>query len=137
MSTSILVVEPSRTIRTLLDIHFQREGHQVIVFASYAEAQYALSLSQFKRYSPSIIFLALHVSHPESYRLLEDLKWRYARAFARIVVMVAQEERDHHRVRSLAQDECLILLLKPFRVQDALALVATPAAQPSNMVETR
>lgn len=137
MSTSILVVEPSRTIRTLLDIHFTREGHQVTVFASYAEARYALSLPQFKKYSPSVIFLALHVSHPESYRLLEDLKWRYAHTFTRIVVMVMQEERDHHRVRSLVQDEHMVLLLKPFRVQDALALVATPAALSSNMIETR
>jgi DNA-binding response OmpR family regulator len=137
MSTSILVVEPSRTIRTLLDIYFQRDGHQVTVFASYAEAQYALSLPQFKRFSPAAIFLALHVSHPESYRLLEDLRWRYAHTFTRIVVMVVQEERDHHKVRSLAQDEHLVLLLKPFRVQDMLALVAAPAALSSSMVETR
>lgn len=137
MSTSILVIEPSRTIRTLLDIYFTRDGHQVIMFASYAEAKYALSLPQFKTYSPTVIFLALHVSHTESYRLLEDLKWRYAHKFPCIVVMVVQEESEHHRVRSLAQNEQVVLLLKPFRIQDALALVATPAALSSNMIETR
>src|SRR5690348_15025270 len=130
MSKSVFVVEPSRTIRTLLDIYFQREGHQVTIMASYTEARYALSLSQFKTYSPEVVFLALHASHPESYRLLEDVRWRYARTFTRIVGMVVQDERNHHKVRSLAQDEGIVLLLKPFRVQDALALVATPAALP-------
>jgi DNA-binding response OmpR family regulator len=130
MSKSVFVVEPSRTIRTLLDIYLQREGHQVTILASYAEARYALSLPQFKTYSPEVIFLALHASHPESYRLLEDLRWRYARTFTRIVGMVVQEERNHHKVRSLAQDEHVVLLLKPFRVQDALVLAATPATLP-------
>ena len=137
MSKSVLVVEPSRTIRTLLDIYFQRAGHQVLVFASYAEAKYALTLPQFKTYSPEVIFIALHASHPESHRLLEDLRWRYARTFTRIVVMVIQEERDHHKVHQLAQDEHIVLLLKPFRVQDALALALAPASLPPNLCETR
>ena len=130
MSKSILVIEPSRTIRVLLDIHLKRDGHAVTVFETYAEAQYAFTLPPFKTYSPEVIFLALHALHPESYHLLEDLRRRYARTFTTIVGMVVQEERGHHKVRSLAQDEQLVLLFKPFRVQDALALVATPAALP-------
>ena len=127
MNRRVLVIEPSRTIRTLLEIYLQRNGHQAVIFASYAEAGYALTLPQFRAYSPEVVFIAIHASQPESHRLIEELKQRYAHTFTRIVVMVTQEGSDHQQVRRLAEDKQMILLLKPFRIQDALALVSTSA----------
>ena len=137
MSRRVLVVEPSRTIRTLLEIYLQRDGHQVMIFASYAEAGYALTLPSFRTYSPEVIFIAIHTSQSDSHRLIEELRRRYARTFTRIVVMVAQEESEHHQVRRLIQNEQIVLLLKPFRIQDALALVSTFASAPLGTLETR
>jgi DNA-binding response OmpR family regulator len=137
MSSSVLVVEPSRTIRTLLEIFLQRDEHQAVIFASYGEARYALTLPQFRTYSPEVVFVALHTSQLESRRLIEELRRRYDYTFTRIVAMIAQEESGHHQVRRLTQDEQIILLLKPFLVQDALALVSTPTYTLPNTLETR
>lgn len=127
MGKLVLVIEPSRTIRTLLEIYLQREGHQPLIFASYAEARYALTLPQFRAYSPEVVFIAMHVSQPESHRLIQELRLRYVHTFTRIVVMVTQEESNHHLMHHLAQDGQISLLFKPFRIQDALALVSTSA----------
>jgi len=137
MNRRVLVVEPARTIRTLLEIFLQRDGHQAMIFASYGEARYALTLPQFRTYSPEVVFVAVHTSQLESHRLIEELRRRYTHTFTRIVAMVAQEESEHHQMRRLAQDEQIILLLKPFRIQDALALVSAFTPVPPGTLETR
>jgi CheY-like chemotaxis protein len=126
MSRRVLVVEPSRTIRTLLEIYLQQSGHQVALFASYAEAGYALTLPQFRTNPPEVVFVAMNTSWPESSRFIEELRRRPHGALTKIVVMVTQEEHTHQRLQRLRQDGQVISLIKPFRVQDALALVSTP-----------
>ena len=137
MNRRILVVEPSRTIRKLLEIYLQCGGHQAVIFASYGEARYALTFPQFRAYPPELVFVAIHVSQLESHRFIEELRRRYAHTFTKIVVMVAQEESEHQQVRRLIQDEQIILLLKPFRIQDALALVSAPPFVFPGALETR
>ncbi len=137
MNRRVLVVEPSRTMRKLLEIYLQQSGHQVALFASYAEAGFALTLPQFRTNPPEVAFVSMNTSWPESYRFIEELRQRPRGAFTKIVVMVTQEEHTHPKLQRLLQDGQVIALIKPFRVQDALALASTPAYILPNTIETR
>lgn len=126
MSKRVLVIEPSSTIRTLLEIYLQQDGHMVAIFASNGEARDALAHPQFRLYPPDIIFVAINALQLESYRFIEELKQQFFDTSTRIIAMVAQEERKQQQLHYLLQEGKLIALLKPFRIQDARALVSTP-----------
>ena len=129
MSKSILVVEPSRTMRKLLEIYLQQDNHQVMLFPGYAEASLALSLPQ-TRPNPEVAFVAMNASWPDSYRFIDELQQRCRGTLMKIVVMVTREELSHPKLQLLLQDQRIVPLVKPFRVQDMLALTSAPAALP-------
>ena len=137
MGRRVLVVEPSRTIRKLLEVYLQQWGHQVALFSSYAEASLALSLPEFRTNLPEVAFVATNTSWSESYRFIEELRQRMHGSFTKIVVIVMQEELTHPKLQPLLQDQRIVPLVKPFRVQDMLALASTAASLPFNTVETR
>ncbi len=131
MGRRVLVVEPSRTMRKLLEIYLQQDTHQVMLFAGYAEARLALSLPQVRTNLPEIAFVATNASWPDSYQFIDELQQRCHGTLMRTIIMLTREELTHPKVQRLLQGQQQIVpLVRPFRVQDMLALAAAPVALP-------
>ena len=124
MGKHILVIEPSHTIRKILQVHFQLVGHSVRTFATYALANEALPF--FQHEPPHLAFVALHSSLPESCSLLKRTQTHYPNAA--LVALVLYEERTHSTIQTTLQQTRALALVKPFRIQDALALLTASHA---------
>ena len=118
MSKRILVVDQSRTIQTLLSTYFKNGGHQVITRSTPQEAFQVLAALPD---APDLIFLAVHVREKEAYQVIRHVKGWATYGNTGVVVMVSQEDRAHVE-RTLGQTT-VHYLLKPFHIQQALALV--------------
>ncbi len=57
MSKRVLVIDSSRVIRTLLQIHLQQAGHGVLVCSTSQEGLWVLRSVQ---EAPDLLFLAVH-----------------------------------------------------------------------------
>ncbi len=121
VSKRILVVERSRTIQTLLLIYFRGSGHQVLVCSTPQEAMRVLTGL---RDAPDSIFLAVHAHEQDDYRLIHYVKAQAAYVDVSLVALVLQE--DMAQIQRRLRDIQVSYLGKPFRVQDALALVSLP-----------
>src|SRR5216684_422923 len=129
MSRSILVIDSSRVIRTLLQIHLQQAGHHVLVYSSSQEALQAPGVFQD---APDLVFLAVHPALKEDFEVIRSIKAQAKYSFSELVVMVLQE--DQAQVQRTLREANVSYLLKPFRIQDAISLVSAPlpgAAAPS------
>jgi CheY-like chemotaxis protein len=118
VSQRILIIEPSRIIRTLLDIHLRQAGHRVIMTDGPQEGLRVLR--GLDKDIPDLIFLAVHAQGREDYQVMHYVQKHTHYAHTTMVVMLTQEESERE-LRTLARTHspCLI---KPFRVQDALSL---------------
>ena len=117
-SKRILVVEKSRTIQTLLSTYFKNAGHCVTTCSTIQEALDTLA----GLYSaPDMIFLAMD-QKKEAYKVVAFVKEQQAYAVTRLVGMGEQEERAA-LVRTLGASR-VSYLVKPFHIQDAMALVS-------------
>ncbi|MBV9708922.1 MAG: response regulator [Chloroflexi bacterium] len=121
MGKRILVVEPSPTLRAILQMYFERDGHQVALFEDYQAA--AQALPRFQIEPPELAFVALHANRPESFDLVRALRQQYA--WVRLVLLIMQEESNQFAVERLVETTQAFALLKPFSIKDVLALVAT------------
>ena len=121
MSKYIVVIEPSRTIRNILGVHLQIAGHTVMGFSTYELTSQALSV--FQRQPPDLVFVALHLSQPDSCTLLKRMRMHYPNAA--LVALVMPEERAHRTIQTALQETHAVALIKPFRIQDVLALCAS------------
>jgi CheY-like chemotaxis protein len=119
MSKRILVVERSRTIQTLLSIYFSSSGHQVLVSSTPQEA---LRVLADRHDAPDHIFLAVHAHEQDDYRLIQYVKAQTVYARASLIALVLQE--DMAQIQRRLRDTRVSYLVKPFRIQDALALVS-------------
>ena len=118
MGKYILLIEPSRLVRNILGVHFQLAGHNTMEFATYGLASEAIPI--FEHHLPDLVFVALHTAQPESCALL-----KHARAHFRdttLVALLLSEERTHRPIQTALQETHAIALIKPFKIQDALAL---------------
>jgi DNA-binding response OmpR family regulator len=120
MGKRILVIEPSRTIRAILSIYLRQVGHQVVLFKDYEAATQALI--RFQAEPPNLALVALHANRLESRRVVGLLRHLYAQTT--IVIMTAHEDSKQYAVQNLMQVTRAIPLLKPFWIQEMLALVA-------------
>ncbi|MBV9691597.1 MAG: response regulator [Ktedonobacteraceae bacterium] len=120
MGKRILVIEPSRTIRAILSIYLQQVGHQVMLFKDYDAATQALI--RFQAEPPDLAFVALHANRLESTRIVGRLRQLCAQTT--IVIMTAHEDSKQYAVQHLMQVTQATPLLKPFWIQEVLALVA-------------
>lgn len=118
VSQRILIIEPSRIIRLLLDIHLRQAGHRVIVTDGPQEGLHVLR--GLNKDVPDVIFLAVHAQRKEDYQVIHYLQEHAHYAHTTMVPMLTQEESERE-LRTLARTHspCLI---KPFRIQDALSL---------------
>lgn len=117
MGKRILVIEPSRTIRVLLDITLRNAGHYVAAFADTAAAFVFLSQVQVHREPPDMAFVALPSSDRESYKVIARLIRHYPNL--RVVVLL----QPYHGLVEQQRIEALgaRYLMRPFTVQDMLA----------------
>jgi DNA-binding response OmpR family regulator len=120
MGKRILVIEPSPTLRAILMMYFDREGHQVVLFEDYEAA--AQALPRFQAEPPDLVFIALRVDQPDTLQLATLLRQQDAQMT--LVLMPPQEESSQVAIQRLAQATRSILLPKPFSIRDVLNLLA-------------
>ncbi|MBV9690724.1 MAG: response regulator [Ktedonobacteraceae bacterium] len=119
MGKRILVVEPSPTLRRIFSVYLREAGHQVVLFENYEAA--VQGLPRFQAEPPDVAFVALRTSVPQSVQVL--MRLRVLSSEARLIMMVIREESQHPGVQRIKESMQAILLLKPFRIRDMLALV--------------
>ena len=127
MHKRILIIEPSRTIRTLLTIYFRNAGHQVIVLSNYASVQPLLPL--FEKEPPEMVFVAVYPTQSECYQMLDRLRWLHSTVDTTLVALVREDESRHRNLQLMLRAVGATTLLKPFRIQEAMELV-TPTLPP-------
>jgi DNA-binding response OmpR family regulator len=120
MSKRILVIEKSRTIQTLLSTYFNNAGHRVITCSAIQEALHTLARLDA---APDLIFLAMD-EKKEAYKVISYIKEHEAYAVTHLVGMGNQEEQAVLQ-RTLSASQ-MSYLVKPFHIQDAMALVSAP-----------
>jgi CheY-like chemotaxis protein len=126
MGRRLLVIEPSPTIRTLLEIYLRRNGHQLTIFADYADALHALALPSLQAQPPELVLIRLRPSQEEGYRVIRYLRQQPCYVRTKIVGLIAQEDEGHRQFQHLVRETPVVMLINPFRIQDLLALVAAP-----------
>jgi DNA-binding NtrC family response regulator len=117
MNKRILVIEPSRTIRVLLDITLRNAGHHVAAFADTAAAFAFLSQGQVHREPPDMAFVALHSSAKESYKVIATLIRRYPHLLMIVILQPEEGQTAQQRIQAIGA----MYLMRPFTVQDILA----------------
>ena len=117
----VLVIERSRTIQTLLAVYLRNAGHQVLVCSTPQEA---LKLLADLRLAPECIMVAVHGPEQDDYGFIRTVKGQAVYARVHLIAMVLQE--DMAEVQRRLKDVRVSYLGKPFRIQEALALVAAP-----------
>ncbi len=118
MSRRVLVIDTSRVIRTLLQIHLQQAGHGVLVCSGPQEA---LQLLRTMPEAPDLVFLAVHPSLKEDYEVVRSVS---KSAHTQLIVMALPEDQAH--IDRHLRETPLTYLLKPFHIQEALSLVVAP-----------
>ena len=130
MNKHILVVDSSRVIRTLFSIYAQQAGHRVTVLSSLLEAHIAL---QSAPHAPDLLFLAVHSTKKDERQLIREVQTQPSYSHTVLVLMLTEEllRNEQH----LAQGERTRVLIKPFRVQEVLALLCpVPSPHQGNPV---
>ncbi len=120
MSKLILVVDPSQTLQAVLSICIAHAGHRVIAYGTIQQALTSLA-SLF--YPPDIIFLAMD-QKKEAYKVIAYVKEHEAYANTRVVGMGKQEEQIY--LQRMLDASRMSYLVKPFHMQDVMALVSAP-----------
>ena len=121
----IVVIDESRTIQIILYTCLRNGGHLVHAYGRPQEALHALSVIQ--DFVPDIIFIFMGYEQG-AYDFIRYVKSQTAYARTQFVAMVLQEERARIE-RTLSQSR-VSYLVKPFQVQEVLALVSALASCP-------
>jgi CheY-like chemotaxis protein len=119
VSKRIVVIDRSRIIQVLLSTYFRNAGHQVITCST----QNALELFAGLRDAPDIIFLAIDFEK-KAYKVTQYAKEHGKYAHTCFIAMVLQEEKKD--IQLALSGSNVRYLVKPFHIQDALALVSAP-----------
>jgi DNA-binding response OmpR family regulator len=133
-SKRVLIIEPSRFMRKLLEVHVQAASHQVHSIESYAAA--LEWLSGWQGPDPDLAFVALEARPSQSWQVLRTLRW-HSRSLL-LVAIVAQQESTQQAVQRLVQETSAVLVCAPFRIQEVLALCHAQAVpQPPGCLPIR
>ena len=118
MNKHTLVVDSSRVIRTLFTIYAPQAGHRVTVLSSVLEARMAW---QSAPHAPDLLFLAVHPAQKDERQLIREVQAQPSYSRTLLVLMLTEEllRNEQH----LVQGARTRVLLKPFCVQDVLALL--------------
>jgi DNA-binding response OmpR family regulator len=117
----IIVIDPSRIIRTLLTINLQQAGHLVLTAATALEGLEMLKGLQSD--PPDILFLAMHTHQQhEDFEVLRFIQRHPLYHHLPLILMMTQEDSERGQLRQLVRHHptCLI---KPFQMCEVLDLV--------------
>jgi twitching motility two-component system response regulator PilG len=121
MSTGVLVVDDSATVRKILEVCLKRAGYEVISFPDGVEAIRWLATPEARH--PRLVFLDIQMPRMDGYVVAKYLK---ARPLLSDMVIVMLSGRtgilDRLKGRLAGANE---YLTKPFRTQTILAIVQT------------
>lgn len=121
-----MVIDSSKTIQILLSQGLQKAGHRVLAYSTPQEAWQALAQMA---EVPDCIFLFLGYER-SAYGLIAYVHSSSRYAQTRIVAMVLREEQAS--IQRRLSKVPVSYLVKPFQMQEVLALVGapTPASVP-------
>lgn len=126
MTTTLLAVDDSKTMRKVLEITFAGEDYKVVLAES---AQQALEKLRSER--PTVVLLDAHVGSDSGYDLCQQLK-REAPGVGVLILSSKQQPYDKARGAAVGADE---FMDKPFDTQQLIdktaALVRRLAEQPA------
>ncbi len=125
MPKRILVIEPSRTLRTLFTIYFQQAGHRVLLLSDYTTAN--KTIPTLKLEPPDMAFVSVYPMQMQCYQVLGHLRQLRLSAGTAIVALVGRDDSAHVQLHSTLRMIGAVTLLKPFRIQDVMALVSSPS----------
>ncbi|MBV9227900.1 MAG: hypothetical protein JOZ18_01210 [Chloroflexi bacterium] len=120
----IVVIDRSKTIQIILYTCLRNAGHLVHTYNTPQEALHALTVIQ--DFVPDLIFLCVGYEQ-SAYDFISYVKSQTTYAHTRLVAMVLQEEKAH--IQRTLNWSSVSYLVKPFEIQQALALVSAPASE--------
>ena|SRR5256885_1319593 len=117
----IIVIDPSRIIRTLLTINLRQAGHQVITAATVFEGMEMLKWLQCE--PPDVIFLAMHTEQQhDDFEVLRYIQRHPLYSGLPLILMMTQEDSERGQLRQLVRRHAPCLI-KPFQMSEVLSLV--------------
>jgi DNA-binding response OmpR family regulator len=122
MSKRVMIIDPSKTIQILLSMNLQKAGHRVLAYSTPREAWQAMeSMSEV----PEVILLFVGYQR-SGYGLIASVHASPRYAHTHLVALVLREERAsiQRRLRHIP----VSYLVKPFEMQEVLALIDAPMA---------
>jgi len=118
----ILVIEPSPSIRQLLDLTLRQSGHRVISVATTAEGLVVVRNTQLR--VPDLIFLAVdYQQRREDFVLLSLLK--RSRYHQQTILVALTEGKLHRSWHAMLPAERFLCLTKPFTVEQIVRLAVS------------
>lgn len=127
-SKRVLVIDLSRTIRTLILMTCHQHKHQSMAFASYEEAMERLPL--LCELPPDLAFLALRSDYQEQGRQVAQRMRQLYGMRPTLIAMIGREEQYHRHLQQTVLAHTMYTLVKPFLIQDVVAPLNAPFASP-------
>lgn len=115
-----LVIEPSPTVRLLLEMHLKKAGHQVILYAAVSALMQ--ERARFQQEPPEVIFLAVDTTLSTWLEEAQEIRRVWGVPTLLIVLLSCRESKREQVQRSLNALPALYVH-KPFQLQFVLALV--------------
>lgn len=127
LSKRVMVIDLSRTIRTLILMTCHQHEHQSMAFASHEEAMERLPL--LCEQPPDLAFVSLRSDYQEQGRqVVQRIRQLYGMK-PTLIAMIGREEQYHRHLQQTVLTHAMHTLIKPFLIQDVVALLNTPLAQ--------
>lgn len=119
-SKRVLVIEPSPTVRLLLELHLKQAGHQVIMYPD-VEAL-TRDVLRFQQMPPEVIFLAVDTMLPDWLEEAQQLR-RVWGVLVLLIALLSCRENERQVVQRALNVLPALYVHKPFQLQFVLALV--------------
>ena len=121
MQQRVLLVEPNRVVRTLLNMCILQQGHPLIVRESYKDALHLLESEFIKCVPPHILLISVHASQRESLLLLSLLIHQPCYKNTAVVAMVNEDERQQRDMSLLLRAVQAHVIIKPVEIEGILS----------------
>jgi DNA-binding response OmpR family regulator len=131
MSTGVLVIDDSATVRKILEVCLRRAGYEVISFSDGVEA--IRWLATLEAFLPQLVFLDIEMPRMDGYAVAQYFKARPQYSHMVIVMLSARTGiLDRLKGRLAGADE---YVTKPFRTQTILTIVQAYLGDPPEPID--
>lgn len=117
----VLLIEPNRVVRTLLNLCMRQQGHLVVERGSYKDALHLLESEFMRCVPPHVIVMAVQASQRESLLLLSLLIHQSSYKDTTVVAMVNADEQRQRDISLLLRAVQAHVIIKPVEVQGVLS----------------